>query len=306
MSADIKYNFKWPEFPKGDEGVSKVVELVNNAMFNANPSLELEADRLITKPSQVNGLSSDELESKRVNTLKERIISRFFQILGIPDNILVPIYFPSEKVRPIYCEPVQSQPELYIERGLKDGLDADDPKKRVMTALKLGGLLIQTNFNLLVDPSDVPDQSREAAGRVLKRHLYGNLLMGMASSFGDQVGPVAFETIGGIVSSLESRLVMSGGMLCLLLDQQKVSTAEVTAGEDLHSALTLYFAKQTIEGFMRSVSNAGFTAGAMIRLPPEVTAADIKIKSKSDKLKDYGDKTFEAFRRSQLPLVLIG
>lgn len=305
MSADIKIHFNWPEFPKGDEGVSKVVELVNNAIFKANPSLELETGRLVTKPSQIMGLSSDELESKRANTLKDRIISRFFQILGIPDNVLLPIYFPTEKVRPIYCEPVQSQPELYIERGIKDGLDADDPRKRVMTALKLGGLLIQTNFNLLVDPAEVPDQSRQAAGRVLKRHLYGNLLMDMASSFGDQVDPVAFEAIGGIVNSLESRVVTSGGMLCLLLDQQKVSTAEVTAGGDLNSALTLYFAKQTIEEFMRSVSNAGFTAGAMIKLPPEVTAADIKIKSKFNKLKDNEGKTFEAFRRSQLPLVLI-
>ncbi len=306
MSADIKVNFRWPEFPKGNEGVAKVVELVNSVMFKVNPFLEPEADRLVTKPSQVHDLSQDELDDKRVIILKERIIFRLFQILGIPEKTLQPVYFPTEKVKPFYCEPVQSQPELYIEKSIKDGLDADDPRKRVLTALKLGGLFIQTNFNLSVDPADVPDNSRVGAVRTIRKHMYGSLLMNMASIFGDQVDPLAFEAIGGIVSSLESRVMTNGGMLCLLLAHQTVNTAEITAGGDLHSALILYYAKQTIEEFMRSVSNAGFTAGVKVKLPPEVVAADVKIKDRFDRLKDPKvDRTFAAFRRSQLPFSLI-
>ncbi len=305
MSVDRKINFSWPEFPKGEEGVAKVIELVNNAMFSTNPSFESNADHLITNSSQINNLLPHELNAKIVKTLEERIIFSLFQRLGIPDETLRRIYFPGERINLIHCEHDQPQPQLYINQSLTDGLDIEDRNKRVLAALKLGGLLIETNFNLLVEPADVPDNLRQGAGRIIRRYLYGDLLMGMASTFGDQVDPIAFEAVAGIVNSIENRLVMNGGMLCLVLPHQTVDTAEVSIGEDSHSDLTLYFAKPTIEKFMASVKKAGFTKGVRITLPLEVRTASDRIVRFAALNNNTLDNMYESFRKSQLPLVLI-
>lgn len=304
MSAD-RIKFGKSEFPLGKEGVAKTVDMVNQVIFRVNPSLESVADNLITKPSQIEFLSASRLNDKRIVSLRDRFIFSLFQKLGVPDETLLAAYLPPGTLRLVYFEHGYP-PCLYLDENIKGGFNMNDPIKRALAGLKLGGLMIQTNFNLSTEPIDVPSHFRTQARIIARTHLYGNLLTEMALSFGDQVDPLAFETAGSIISSLESRLVAHGGTLRLLLPNQSVDNAEVVVGGDLHAELVLYYAKETLEKFMRLMVTSGFTMGAKLTIPKEVTAAAASIRDKLERLNDHKlDKSFEAFRRSQLPFVLI-
>lgn len=286
--------------PRGEEGLSRILELQNQAMMTVYPEAEQYLPKLVTCIDQLRWLRQEDLEKKSLEPNQEKIIFRLFQALDVSPFVLKN-HFLKERVYSYFdCE--TDDPLIYLPKNSLNKLEDINPVKRAEEAVNLAVNVFECNLNLLPTPLPLSEDYQDMAIRVCRREIE-NKIHKVFVEVGERFEESELAALEGVIYGLiyagqpdyQIRVVHYGGCLLLTLPHQNIDSAEGMGQGEEHKDIYVYLAKPVIDELFTLVEKEGYIKGKMrLKLTDEMV---VKAERGARRLKKMGvEDRQEAFR----------